>query len=325
MSYLNRELHKTYIEGYYIFDCAVRDKNIVYFCLRKSLSDHKASLMWDSDIATIFFALYINNPDDPFGSRPLIGYNKPRLGISIKPKNQALLTARDADGHTSVMGGGGQFPDELIAQGKAPATWKIKTINGYAYSVGGTRQVYKRVDIGTWVKIDNGLPDEEYSHRIGFDDLDGFSEENMYAVGGLGDVWHFNGENWRQMKFPSDLELATVTCAGDGWIYITGEGGRIWRGRESTWELIHTGHSSVLWNDVCWFNNQLWLSSDYQFKILDGNELINPSYDGTPSGEKVSMWGHMDARDGLLVIASTDVAMSFDGSQWRTLISPYFD
>ena len=323
--FLNADLYNENIKGYSIVDCAVRDKNIVYFCLRKAVSSNKASMMWDHDIETRFFLLNFNSQAIPFGLRTLTGYNKPRVGVALKPLNQGLLVARNLDGQVSVLGGGKKFPDEFIARRQGPATWKVKTINGYAYSVGGTRQVYKRVDMGEWVKIDNGLPNVEYSYRIGFDDLDAFSEENMYAVGGMGDVWHFDGRKWRKMGFPSNLELATVTCAGDGWVYITGQGGRVWRGRESTWDLIHTGNSTVLWRDVCWFNNQLWLSSDYQFKIWNGKELVNPTYDGTPSGESVPIWGCMDARDGLLVVASTDVAMSFDGSQWRTLIAPHFD
>ncbi len=35
----------------------------------------------------------------------------------------------------------------------------------------------------------------------GFDDLDGFSEQDMYAVGGAGDVWHYNGEIWIPLWF----------------------------------------------------------------------------------------------------------------------------
>ena len=131
MSYLNKELHEANIQGYYITDCAVRDRNIVYFCLRKSVSDNKASMVFDHDIETRYFVLYLNTPEKPTGLRTLIGYNKPRLGISLEPKNQALLAARNRYGQVSVMGGGGQFEDEFIAPGKGPATWKIKTINGY--------------------------------------------------------------------------------------------------------------------------------------------------------------------------------------------------
>lgn len=35
------------------------------------------------------------------------------------------------------------------------------------------------------------------------------------------------------------------------------------------------------------------------------------------------MSGHMDARDGLLAIASTDTVMTFDGKEWRVIVAPY--
>lgn len=98
----------------------------------------------------------------------------------MQPKAQGLLVARNRDGQVNVIGGGSAtWPDEFIDPGKGPATWKIKTINGYAYSVGGSRNVYKRVDLGTWVKLDQGIPKLDYSS-------DAFDEADMYAVAAWG-------------------------------------------------------------------------------------------------------------------------------------------
>ena len=322
MPFLSKEIHDEHLKGYVITGCAVREKTIVYFCLRKVVSDVKASLTWDHDIETRFLVVNLAEGATPWGLRYLTGYNKPRIGIALKPIHQGLLVARNLDGQVSVLGGGAKFPDEFIDPRKNPSTWKIKTINGYAYSVGGSRNVYKRVDLGIWVKLDQGIPTLDYSSDNGFDDLDAFDEANMYAVGGMGDVWHFNGQSWRQMAFPQPIQLTTVTCAGDGWVYITSLGG-LWRGRESTWEEIGSGTGA---KDACWFNGQLWLASDSSVDIWNGSELVKPTQDGTPDGEPVRLWGgHMDARDGLLVVAGNEVAMAFDGSHWRTLIEPSFD
>ena len=233
MPFLSKEIHDEHLKGYVITDCAVREKTIVYFCLRKVVSDAKVSMTWDHDIETRFLVVNLAEGATPWGLRTLIGYNKPRIGIALKPLHQGLLVARNLDGQVSVLGGGAKFPDEFIDPRKNPSTWKIKTIDGYAYSVGGSRNVYKRVDLGTWVKLDPGIPKLDYSSDNGFDDLDAFDEADMYAVGGMGDVWHFNGQSWRQMAFPRQVPLTTVTCAADGWVYITSLGG-LWRGREST-------------------------------------------------------------------------------------------
>ena len=79
--------------------------------------------------------------------------------------------------------------------------------------------------------------------------------------------------------------------------------------------------SSVLWNDVLWFQNKLWLASDYQFYQLNGGTVGRAQFDG----ESVPMYGHMDVHDGSLVIANLYAVTSFDGTTLRRLIAPYGD
>jgi hypothetical protein len=320
MVFLNKKGWMECVKGYYFTDCVVRDKNIVYFCLRENVPDEKASSMWDHDIQTSQLALYLDTPDDSIGGRTLTGYNRPVIGVARHPVAQSLLVASNSDGQVSVMGGGRDFPDEYIAPGQVPMTNKIKCINGYAYSVGGMRQIYKRTDIGKWECIADLSDSEDSVAAVGFNDMDAFSESDMYAVGGHGDVWHFDGKTWMQMGFPSNVELATVTCAGDGTVYVSGEGGTLWRGRESTWKRIYKGASTLLWNDAVWFEDKLWLASDYQFRVWNGKELAPVTHQGEP----VPIYGHMDAYDGLLAIASPEVVMAYDGKDWQTLIAPYF-
>lgn len=319
--YLSKEVWTVEIKGWSITDCCVRGNTFISICLRQDLPEEQASRMWDHDILTKLFVLNLEKPGTTFGARTLTGYNKPRLGVSQRPLAQSLLVARNNDGQVSVLGGGSKFPDEFIDPGKVPMTYRIKTIDGYAYSVGGGRSIYKRTDIAKWIKLDKGLPKVDADTAQGFNDMDAFSESDMYAVGGHGDVWHFDGGQWKQMGFPSNVQLATVTCAGDGNVYISGEGGSLWVGRKSTWKRIHQGASSVLWNDVLWFDGKLWLASDYQLRVWNGKELETVTHEG----EDVPIYGHMDARDGLLAVASPWSVMTFDGKAWRTIVAPYAD
>lgn len=319
--YLSEAVWREQIRGWHITDCAVRSRTFVSLCLRQALPEDQASRMWDHDIPAKLFVLNLAKPGTDFGARTLTGYNKPKLGVALEPKAQSLLVARNNDGQVSVLGGGAKFPDEFIAPGKVPLTARVKTLFGHAYSVGGGRAIYKRQDIGRWVRHDTGLPQVEASRSQGFNDMDAFSENDMYAVGGHGDVWHFDGAGWQQMGFPSNVRLATVTCAGDGRVYISGEGGSLWVGEHSTWEPLHRGSASVLWNDVLWFDNRLWLASDYQLRIWNGKALEPVSHEG----RDIHLSGHMDARDGLLAIASLDAVKTFDGRAWRTLVAPYAD
>jgi len=323
MFYLDENIWRDHIKGWHIVDCAVRERTIVYLCLRQSVPHKKSWHMWDSDRLSQMFILNMNKSGSHFGSRKLEGYHRPTLGVARKPLGQGLLVDRSGhDGQVSVAGGGKKFPDEFIARGKIPLTERVKCINGTAYSVGSDRKIYKRTDIGKW-EIFAELSEERHENfdiaDYGFKDMDAFSETDMYAVGGRGDVWHFDGRTWVQQDFPSNKQLGTVTCAGDGNVYVSGEGGTIWRGRKSTWERIYQGDSSILWNDALWFEDKLWLASDDQARIWDGKKLAPITHDG----KEVYIYGHMDAYDGLLVIASPTTVMAYNGQEWRTLIAPY--
>ncbi len=318
LAYFKEENWKKMIHGWIITDCSIRDKDVICLCMRQDLPDDVASRMFDHDIQTRLLAIYLDTPDDQYGARTLVGFNKPRLGISKLPKSQALLAARNGDGQVSVYLGGKNSPDEFIHKDGWPITLRIKCINGYAYAVGGNRKIYKRVELGKWEKFaDLDAGDDIF--KVGFNDMDAFSDTDMYAVGGHGDIWHYNGKRWQRMGFPTNMQLGTVTCAGDGNVYVTGEAGSMWVGRESTWKRIYKGDSTLLWNDALWFENKLWLASDYQLRQWNGKEMQKVEHKGKP----IHISGHMDARDGLLVVASPSEVMAYDGKEWKIIVAPY--
>lgn len=287
------------MKGWDITDCAVRSRDVISLCLRRKVAPEELGWTADSDIPSRLMNLFIHRDRNVFGDRTYTGLKLPRVGVCQAPVAQAMMVARNADGQVVLLGGGRDFADELIDPGKHPMTHRVKTLFGYAYSVGQGRSIYKRTEIGTWLPLNGGFPAIEAATAHGFEDMGAFSEHEMYAAGGHGDVWHFNGERWSQMGFPSDVQLGTVTCAGDGQVYISGEGGGLWMGQKSSWKRIYGGGASVLWNDVLWFDGKLWLSSDFQLRQWDG-ESLEPV---THGGKQIWLSGHMDARDGLLAVA----------------------
>jgi len=310
------------LRGWVITDCAVRSSTIIYLLARADLPHEKASSMWDHDILTrsIVIALDKGVNEKRLAFQELDGFKHPRCGVAREPLPQGLTVARNNDGDVCAVGGGRDPAMEHIAPGKVPLTQKVKCVDGYAYSVGLGRAVYKRANIGHWVKLDAGLPQEDATRYQGFSDLDGFSATDLYAVGGHGDVWHFDGTTWMQEGFPSNMQLDTVTCAGDGYVYVSGMGGTLWRGRNSTWEHLHDSHYTVPWNDALWFEDKLWLASDYLLRVWDGKDLV-PVIDS--DDQELPYSGHMDAHDGLLVVAGLSQVMAYQNGQWRTLVAPY--
>ncbi|WP_377155221.1 hypothetical protein ACFJIX_24340 [Roseateles sp. UC29_93] len=311
------------VEGFEITGVAVRNRDILQLVARKSLPHDETTHLLDADVPTRIFSVFLDDTSDQnLECQELQNMAFPKLGVSRAPFERpgGIVVSRGRDGDAWPLGGG-NGPLEKIAVGARPATSRMKCLFGFTYSIGIARTLYKRVAVGRWMRVE-GIPmsqNEDELQAAGFKDLDAFSESDMYAVGGHGDVWHFNGREWRQMDFPTNEQLATVTCGGDGNVYITGEGGSLWVGQQSTWRLLEQRGSSILWNDTRWFNGQLWLASDYQLRVWNGHEIVAPEHEGKP----ILASGHMDAHDGLLVVADLWTVSTFDGKTWRKVVAPY--
>jgi hypothetical protein len=313
------------LQGFEITGVAVRDSSTLQLLARKAVTADEGSHLLDHQIPTRILSVFLNDPpDDTVESQELHGMAYPRLGVSRKPfvRPGGLVASMNRNGDVWPLGGG-NGPAEEISPGQRPAVQRLKCLDGFTYSVGLGRRVFKRVAVGQWVRLDT-IPAPATDAEVdaaGFNDLDAFSASDMYAVGGRGDVWHFDGGAWRPMGFPTNEQLGTVTCAGDGNVYITSEGGSLWVGQKSTWRLLQEQRSSVLCNDAHWFNHQLWLCSDYALRVWNGKELAVPEHEGRP----IVASGHMDAYDGLLAVADLWTVSTFDGQTWRKVVAPYRD
>lgn len=316
-------------KGYEITGCAVRDRNILYFSLSQSMSYDEASRLHDSEIPSRLIAIYLDEPDgENWGKQEFEGMDMPVVGACREPfpYPAGLLASRNSVGDVWSMGADGNGPMKQITLDGYCNVKRLKTLQGITYAICANRKLFKRLVSGEWERIiDENIPESKNIDELmmaGFMDLDSFDQTDMYAVGGQGDVWHYDGVQWLQKDFPSNVQLATVTCAPDGHVYISGEGGSLWQGRGDSWRQIYKGHSSVMWNDSLWFQDQLWFSSDYQLRVWDG-ESIQQVIMGDQ--EPVPIWGNMDAFDGILIVASTSEVFAYDGDDWKVIVSGYLE
>ncbi|HZF98834.1 MAG TPA: hypothetical protein VEY92_11460 [Pseudoxanthomonas sp.] len=316
-------------KGWFITECKLRTERLVYLLARELIPTESISETEDHEIGVRMLEIHLVEPEGqrktPMNNAR--GYNMPVAGVCRKPIAQELLLSSNSDGAGFARGGGKQGRE--FATGIVPK--RIKCLDGYAYAVGTSRDILKRVNVGRWEPFNRkGFPAEQTSFRttreaikygtaMGFNDIDGPNESLLYAVGGKGDVWRYDGHRWQQCDFPSNEQLGTVTVAGDGNVYITGEGGNLWVGEKDNWRLIEPGGSSVLYNDTVWYRGELWLCSDYQLRVLRDGKLERPKFDG----QDLYMTGHMDAYGDLLLIGGGGSAWLFDGEQWRCLVAPY--
>ncbi len=321
---LNKEGWDESFKGWLILDTAIREGNIICFMVRKKFEPEKMSMMLDHDIPTRIVTFPILRPKNgtQISYQELTGFNFPVLGVWRADNSLplGLLAASNLDGEVWKTGKGFSGPMEQITKGKDPFIHRLKCINGYTYALCSTRKIYKRIQDGKW-ELFADLPKLADHFAMGFKDLDAFSDNDMYAVGGFGDIWHFDGVHWKQQGFPTNAQLATVTCAPDGLVYVSGEGGSLWAGRDESWKKIYSGSASIPWNDVLWFDGKLWLASDYQLRIWDGKELTAVEH----NEKSVAARGHMDAYEGLLAVAGPEFVYGFDGISWQLLVAPYLD
>lgn len=312
-----------YFKGWLMVDCSLLRSDLITIIAREDIPHEIASRGWDSDISTRVIDIFIE--DGECGSSQFKGIAFPKVGISRHPKLQSLLLNKNTEGQVFYDGEGLDGVEAVKPGADNEDSFygnRLVCIDGWSYALGQLREIHKRIDIGKWEPMMNGFDQPRYENSWddwGFNDMDGPNENNLYAVGGKGDVWRYDGKKWRWCDFPSNEVLATVTVAPDGQVYISGDGGSLWVGKENTWKQLAKAHSTINYNDSVWFKDQLWLCSDYRLEVWDGKKLDRPVH-----GDSTIVYsGHMDAHENLLVVAGMSQVHAFDGKEWHTIVQSY--
>jgi hypothetical protein len=254
---------------------------------------------------------YGNSPETEFlgvdTAGKVYGYNPPR-------------TAREAD-----------HPSQTPGSSLAGVVTQVVRIGGTIYTVGGPRRLHRRLGIGQWedltasLKLPADVDEPGKSLDYLWQSADGFAADDLYAVGGAGDVFHFDGKQWRQCRFLTDELLFTVCCGGDGQVYIGGQQGTLYVGRGDTWKKLSGGGGGVPWTDLAWFGDRLWLVSSFSqgLCVLKGSQVVPADLPAEISS--LICGGALDVSpDGRrLLAAGSDGACLFDGTTWKVLFNRY--
>lgn len=226
-------------------------------------------------------------------------------------------------GFVYVIGGGEERVENSIQDGGfSPQTRgplrEVRAVNGgRAYAVGTKRQVYRRDAADRWVCIDQSMQRladnmEDYC----FESIDGFSEEDIYAVGWEGEIWHFDGRLWERIESPTNLALYKIRCGKDGFAYACGQAGTLLRGRGVRWEVIQQQRTEEdLWG-LEWFMGRLYVASTQFVYYLDADDLELVDFaDDVPSS-----CYHLSAIDDVLWSIGPKDLMEFNGIDWTRVL-----
>ncbi|WP_333874603.1 hypothetical protein [Methylobacter sp.] len=149
----------------------------------------------------------------------------------------------------------------------------LSVIDGVILACGMGRTVLTRMSAGIWEEIGPGISTEDDGLVVGFEDLAGFSYDEMYAVGWRGEIWQRNKGRWRRLDSPVSANLNALCCGTDGKVYMVGDGGVMLIGRDDVWEVLETNRTDNLM-DVEFYANTVYVTTDFEILKLEDASLI---------------------------------------------------
>jgi len=314
-------------------DCAVRSKDAFYFITEPEYSDEKIEEEedngWNPDLRPkiILGWIRIFEPGKQWFGSFKNGWQPMVLGTSLKPGGHSVSiemtsTFPSMDHKCHIIGSGPAYDDKSLNKDDfvRGAITHMKMIDGWLYACSQGRGFAKRLGKANWSDLGPHTPlDEKTYFSEGFEDFDAFSENEIYAAGGNGDVWMFDGKEWRQIPFPSNIPLGTVCCGQDGEVYISGQSGITFRGRNDRWTRLEDDYDSDLelsFRDMVWYEDKVWCSSDYGLWVIDNGKVVEadvPDWVSACSGD-------LSAGDGILLLSGYGGAVFRENGEWHKIV-----
>lgn len=327
---MDKKTQENFLYGYSTVDCCVRKRNIFYFVVREDYTRWPKS-KWsgdssgppEGDVEKRVLAWFRDKIDSTQWSNTFLrGIDIPICEAPTKPKEHFVGVA-GIDVYSMGSGDGGFEKDIPYFEDGGPfrgAIRKSRVIDGWLYVCGGNNSLGKRVARGEWHSFTQNIPNPKRNDNLHntFEDVDGFSESDIYCVGHDGQVYHFNGKDWRSTAFPSNTDLQSLCCAGDGNVYISGMHGVVFKGRGEKWKNIHKAQPERMvlgFKDMVWYEDRVWCTSDYGLWTIHNDKLIEADVPDFVRGCS----GNLSVADGVLLLAGLGGASFRENGQWHAI------
>lgn len=257
------------------------------------------------------------------GWKRIVSVDYDCVRISPTEKNRLTWMVLGATGEFISVSGRGTAKEGRLYPLAKPGTMglmrSIRTTSNSIYAVGMRRQVFSLGQSDTWSDIRGEIIHWPKSGPVvGFESIDGFSEDEIYTVGWEGEIaWRRNG-HWQRVGSPTNLILTGVSCGTDGFVYACGQRGLLIRGREDMWEVINPAGSKEDFWDLVWYQSQLYVSSLRSLYVLRDDLLqrVDMGDAITTSCYQLSSCGRF-----LCSIGARAIGV-FDGNSWKLIPTP---
>lgn len=236
------------------------------------------------------------------------------------PQPEIVTLCLDGTVHSAGPNG---FLTDVIGKGlddpsRRGALRCISAVNNEVYAAGLGRQVFKRISTRRWIRFDEKIVEPIGSEEIGgFESIDGYSTNEVYAVGMNGQFYFYDGVAWAQVNGLTNLALEKVLCAPNGSVYAAGQLGIIIKGRGPQWEIIDQDIiDDTVW-DLAWFRDKLWLSTVNSLYVTEDDAIEN-----VVLGESNSSFRYLAGDEEVLwSIGSRDLFLNKNGV-WNAVPTP---
>ena len=130
---------------------------------------------------------------------------------------------------------------------------------------------------------------------------------------------------------PIKVNIRSIYCAADGFFYIGGSQKTLLRGRlnnnKEQWEVINTDtQSNTSFNNLTWFQNQLWIGSTHGIYRLENEQediIVKPYVFPNKGAKLFSISGNVCSCNEALMVWGDSQVLLFDGEKWEDFLKNF--
>lgn len=290
----------SYING------AIRESDIAYLIM----VDNAALKM------NMSFSSIVQWEPEGWGNGGQVDWRAIGAAVSQLPKRQLIVVGEY--GHVKVLGGGEQYEEKIEVDGVKPQDRGplrfARTIGNEVFVVGMDRQVYRRGADKKWVSCEAGIA--KTVGVSGLESIDGVNENELYAVGWDGEIWHYQKSKWKQEDSPTKNILSSVCCAKNGEVYASGRQGLVLKREANTWRILDQEYKTEDFWSLAYFNDNLYACSLENVFQLNRDGIFFPI--DINNGKALSTGKLVSGKGWLWSIGLKDV-LGFDGTEWKQI------
>ncbi len=300
------------LSGFTITGCAIRSEGEMALVAQDWSYDDPM----EPHETRIFIYKPNRSPDEQWGSAGL-GTCREMLVSPLYTNDERWLFVSSTGDLFIVDDNAADFDSPI--EGGVGYIWGVQLISkSRPYFVGPHRKVIQRNKKNVTTRVHSAsLDNMDLVQKQGFCDLDGFAENDIYACGGLGDLWHYDGTNWHFIDLTTNASFYKICCGADGKVYVLADARFLFVGRNDVWAEIKFDEFEGLIGDMQWYKDRLMIVTERAcYELI--NNMVVPSQiiEDCPLKE----YAYLACYQETIFLANTVESAFFDGSKWAKVL-----